>query len=116
MEVSPGLLMPDNRLRWLIRGLLVPANTALWSVGGFTFDLIASTVLFQNFGFLFVSGTGIITGNGQTFDGTWMFTSQGPGQAACFPFLPRVMSPTAVLRLLCWDWHWRESKASAENL
>src|SRR5947207_15533941 len=36
-------------------------------------------------------------------------------QTACFPFLPRVL-PTAVLRLLCSDCHWRESKSSAENL
>jgi VPDSG-CTERM motif len=46
---------------------------ALWSVGGFTFNLIASTILFQQDGSLFVSGTGIITGNGLHSTGTWSF-------------------------------------------
>ena len=92
--------------------------TALWRVGGFTFNLIASHIVFQGGGFLFVSGTGTITGNG--FAATMALGSLAfrmTQQAACFPGLAGVrLSPTAVLRLLCWDWHWRESKASAENL
>ena len=40
------------------------AITAFWQVGGFTFNLIASNILFQEDGSLFVSGTGIITGHG----------------------------------------------------
>lgn len=40
-----------------------------------------------------------------------------PIDESCFPFLARArLSPMAVLWLLCRDWHWRESKASAENL
>src|SRR5205823_2013714 len=49
----------------------------LWSVGGFTFNLTASTIVLQSNGFLAVSGTGTITGNG--FDntaGTWKFSTQ----------------------------------------
>ena len=90
----------------------------LWSVGGFTFNLIASTILFQEDGFLFVSGTGTITGNGYAFHRLLgSLALRMTQQTACFPFLARVrLSPTAVLRLLCSDWHWRESKASAENL
>ena len=36
----------------------------LWSVGGFTFNLTASSIVMQGNGFLTVSGTGTITGNG----------------------------------------------------
>jgi hypothetical protein len=52
----------------------------LWSVGGFTFDLLASTVVFQSSTFLSISGTGIVSGNG--FDPTDMdlsFSSQKSG-------------------------------------
>ena len=52
----------------------------LWSVGGFTFDLLSSTVVTQNAQFLNISGTGIVSGNG--FDPTgmeWSFTAQQSG-------------------------------------
>jgi VPDSG-CTERM motif len=52
----------------------------LWSVGGFTFDLLTSTVVTQNATFLNISGTGIVSGNG--FDPTameWSFTAQSAG-------------------------------------
>ncbi len=52
----------------------------LWSVGGFTFDLLSSTVVTQNAQFLSISGTGIVSGNG--FDPTameWSFTAQNAG-------------------------------------
>jgi len=52
----------------------------LWSVGGFTFDLLSSTVVTQNAQFLSISGTGIVNGNG--FDPTameWSFTAQNAG-------------------------------------
>jgi hypothetical protein len=53
------------------------STPGLWSVGGFTFDLLSSTVVTQNANFLSIMGTGIISGNG--FDptaGTWAFTAQ----------------------------------------
>ena len=52
----------------------------LWSVGGFTFDLLTSTIVTQNAQFLSISGTGIVSGNG--FDPTsmdWSFTTQSAG-------------------------------------
>ncbi len=52
----------------------------LWSVGGFTFDLLASTVVTHNAQFLSITGTGIVSGNG--FDPTnmeWSFTTQNMG-------------------------------------
>ena len=52
----------------------------LWSVGGFTFDLLTSTIVTQNAQFLSISGTGIVSGNG--FDPTnmeWSFSSQNAG-------------------------------------
>ena len=52
----------------------------LWSVGGFTFDLLSSTIVTQNAQFLSISGTGIVSGNG--FDPTdmeWSFSTQSSG-------------------------------------
>lgn len=59
----------------------------LWSVGGFTFDLSSSTVVFQDASFLGITGTGTISGNG--FDptpGTWTFSSQSPSAGGVFSF------------------------------
>ena len=52
----------------------------LWSVGGFTFDLLSSTVVTQNASTLVIEGTGTVSGNG--FDPTamdWSFTTQSSG-------------------------------------
>jgi len=52
----------------------------LWSVGGFSYDLLTSTIVIQNAGTLFITGTGIVSGNG--FDPTsmdWSFTTQSAG-------------------------------------
>ena len=62
----------------------------LWTVGGFTFDLTTSSIVFQTTSFggiLVVQGNGIITAAG--FDptaGTWSFTSNGPGADGQFSF------------------------------
>jgi VPDSG-CTERM motif len=48
-----------------------------WSVGGFTFDLSSSSILFQSGSNILVGGQGMISGNG--FDptpGTWSYSSQ----------------------------------------
>ena len=62
---------------------------ALWSVGGFTFNLLSSTVITQNGTFLNIKGMGTITGNG--FEDTptrWAFTVQnaGGGPSTVFSF------------------------------
>ncbi len=52
----------------------------LWSVGGFSYDLLTSTIVTQNASTLFITGTGIVSGNG--FDPTsmdWSFTTQSAG-------------------------------------
>jgi VPDSG-CTERM motif len=52
----------------------------LWSVGGFTFDLLSSTIVTQNASTLVIEGSGIVSGNG--FDPTateWSFTTQSAG-------------------------------------
>ena len=60
---------------------------ALWSVGGFTFNLTTSTIVRQANGFLAVSGTGTITGNGfAPTPGTWKFSTQNPPAAGVFSF------------------------------
>lgn len=47
------------------------ATPGLWSVGGFTFNLLSSTIRLQMPGFLLIEGTGIVSGNG--FDPTPAF-------------------------------------------
>ena len=50
---------------------------ALWTVGGFTFNLISSTVISRGTDFLLVSGTGYITGNGlDPSSASWLFSIQ----------------------------------------
>lgn len=59
----------------------------LWSVGGFTFDLLSSTVVLQNSGFLLITGVGIISGNGfDPTDGIWSFSTQAPRSNGIFSF------------------------------
>jgi VPDSG-CTERM motif len=62
---------------------------AFWTVGGFTFNLIGSSIVSQiGDGFLAVSGTGIITGPagfGPTA-GTWSFTAQDDPSNGVFSF------------------------------
>jgi hypothetical protein len=56
------------------------ATPGLWSVGGFTFDLLSSTVVTQTATFLNISGTGIVSGNGfSPTEATWAFTVQNAG-------------------------------------
>jgi len=60
---------------------------ALWSVGGFTFNLTASSVVMQANGFLNVSGTGTITGTGfNNTPGSWKFSTQNPPANGVFSF------------------------------
>jgi hypothetical protein len=53
--------------------------TSFWSVGGYTFELLSSYIVYQGNGALVVDGTGIVSGNGYS-DTTlsWSFTSQDP--------------------------------------
>jgi hypothetical protein len=60
--------------------------TAFWTVDGFTFDLIASNIVFQGDGFLGVFGTGTITGNGYFGHGTWRFSTQDDPANGVFSF------------------------------
>jgi hypothetical protein len=59
----------------------------LWTAGGFTFNLLTSTIEVQGGDSLTVSGTGTILGN--SFDptfGTWRFTTQNPSANGTFSF------------------------------
>ena len=64
------------------------AISAFWQVGGFTFNLIASNIVFQGGGFVSVSGTGTISGNGYatTTGVTWSFTAQDDASNGVFSF------------------------------
>jgi hypothetical protein len=63
------------------------AITAFWTVGGFTFNLIASNIVFQGGGFLSVSGTGTVSGHGFGLTpGTWSFTAQDDPANGVFSF------------------------------
>ena len=58
-----------------------------WQVDGFTFSLIASSIVFQGDGFLSVSGTGTISGHGfATTNVTWSFTAQDDPSDGVFSF------------------------------
>ena len=62
---------------------------AFWTVGGFTFNLIASTIISQiGDGFLLVSGTGTISGPGyaNTTGVTWSFSVQDDASNGVFSF------------------------------
>ena len=58
--------------------------TSLWSVGGFTFDLTSSSIVFQGgspAGVL-VDGIGAVSGNGLSPEAmTWSFSTSDPGAA-----------------------------------
>jgi hypothetical protein len=59
----------------------------LWSVGGFTFDLLSSSIVTQNASFLSVTGTGIVSGN--AFDPTnmeWAFSTQSASGSTATTF------------------------------
>ncbi len=62
---------------------------ALLSVGGFTFNLLTSTIVNQGGGFLTIRGTGVITSTNQAFDstiGNWVFSSQDQSGNVKFNF------------------------------
>jgi hypothetical protein len=55
-----------------------PATNGLWTIGGFTFDLTSSVVVFQSATFLNVTGTGTISSTHVGLDptpGVWSFSS-----------------------------------------
>jgi hypothetical protein len=59
----------------------------LWSVGGFTFNLTASSIIHQGNGFLAVSGTGTITGHDfSPTPGIWRLSTQNPPANGVFSF------------------------------
>jgi len=61
-----------------------PGITSFWTVGGFTFQLLSSSILSHGGtpgvnGFVVVDGTGTVTGNGYAATTlSWSFTSQDP--------------------------------------
>ena len=79
-----GAILPGTQAAMAQPWIFNPstATPGLWSVGGFTFDLLSSTIVTQNASTLFVEGTGIVSGNG--FDPTsmeWSFSTQTSGTA-----------------------------------
>jgi hypothetical protein len=58
-----------------------------WTVDGFTFNLIASSVDFNQDGFLLISGSGTVTGNGYTNrPASWHFSVQDEPSNGVFSF------------------------------
>jgi len=77
--------------------------TLFWTVDGFTFNLIASTVVFQQDGFLLISGTGTVTGHGyNNRPASWHFTAQDEPSMGVFSFSGGIEVPDggATLALL----------------
>jgi hypothetical protein len=69
------------------------AITAFWSVGGFTFNLIASNIIYQANGFVAVYGTGTVTGHGFNAPGNWSFTAQDDPANGVFSFSASSLVP-----------------------
>lgn len=84
-----GFVNVDDAVSMATPWIFSPSTPTLglWSVGGFTYDLMSSTVVLQTADFLLITGTGTISGNG--FDptpGMWSFTSQSPSANGIFSF------------------------------
>ncbi|MBA3543608.1 MAG: hypothetical protein H0T83_04105 [Chthoniobacterales bacterium] len=84
-----------------------PSTTtaSLWSVGGFTFDLFTSTIVFQGSGFLNITGSGLVSSTNSAFDptpGSWAFSAQSPSAGGRFSFsaADEVPEPGTVTTLL----------------
>jgi hypothetical protein len=91
--VTPGSGVTFAPQTWFFNTAVPIVN--FWSVGGFHFELTASSIFSHPMGGVIVNGHGWITGNG--FDrtyGTWSFTTQDPtsGQPARFSFSAAVGS------------------------
>jgi hypothetical protein len=82
-SITPGTHATFTTMTWNFL-TTPPGITSFWTVGGFTFQLISSSVFSHGGtpgvnGFVVVDGTGTVTGNG--YDATtlsWSFTSQDP--------------------------------------
>jgi hypothetical protein len=71
---------------WVFGVTVGGPQPGLWSVGGFTFDLMSSTVVFRDATHIVIDGNGTVSGNGFTpTQMTWSFTSQG-GRGVIFSF------------------------------
>lgn len=57
-----------------------------WTVGAFSFELLSSSIVYQQNGFLDVSGTGLVSASGyQTTQMDWAFTAQDPNSGGSSP-------------------------------
>ena len=77
--------------------------TSFFQVDGFTFNLIASTVVFQQDGFLLISGTGTVTGHGyNNRPAAFHFSAQDDPSNGVFSFSGGIEVPDggATLALL----------------
>lgn len=63
------------------------ALASFWNVGGFTFDLIGSTLVTQTATGIIVTGTGTLSGNGyEATYGNWSFSTQDTSANGKFSF------------------------------
>ena len=62
----------------------------LWSVGGWSFHLTSSTVVFQTNQWLLITGEGTVSGHGgdgyEETSGTWQFSTQSPSAGGKFSY------------------------------
>ncbi len=72
------------------------SKTPLWTIVGpdnFSFNLLSSTIAFQNGSFLAIKGTGTLTGtNFEDTSGTWLFTTQGAAAESKFSWSSAAVS------------------------
>jgi hypothetical protein len=70
----------------------------LWTVGGFSFNLLTSTVLAQGPNGIILIGSGIVSGNG--FDptlGSWSFSGDDTGSTFAFSSTTSVPEPQSLM-------------------
>jgi hypothetical protein len=82
MTINPGMPVTMSA-PWTFGS----GKAVLWQVGGFSYNLASSTIVYQDADFLTVTGLGVITGNGyDATQATWRFSTQGPGDSKNFSF------------------------------
>ena len=78
-SIAPGTSV-DFTAPWMFDS---GAVADLWSVGGFTFSLTSSSIVFQGGSpaIVGVDGTGVVTGFGASQEMSWSFSTSDPGAA-----------------------------------
>lgn len=87
-SIAPGTTVTFSSAPWKFNPST--SMSGLWSVGGFTFDLMTSTIVNQGGGSLTLTGSGVVSSIDSSLDanvGTWTFTSTTSLKNSKFTFV-----------------------------